>query len=202
VIEKRSKRVGLLGGSFNPVHIGHLHIANELKTRLRLDEVWFIPAYQNPHKMDQNIAPAALRLEMLRLATAHEPSFKVLDVECKRGGPSFTVDTVKSLNEQYPNIDFFLLLGADTIKKFHEWKDPRKIIELCTLVIASRENESFNIDFEHKALKCAILKGITPVPLLNASSTEIRSLIKKGEDFQGHVAAPVFKFITDNYLYF
>lgn len=197
----QSKRVGVLGGSFNPVHLGHLHIANQLKAHFNLDEIWFVPAHQNPHKMDQTIASAAHRLEMLKLATEDNPNYKVLDIECKRQGPSYTVDTLRLLSEQYPENTYFLLLGSDTIKRFHEWKSPYEILELCELVVATREEEGVIIDYGDDKLERSVREALTPIPLIKVSSTEIRSLAERGESYQHLVPAPVFKYLQQHALY-
>ncbi len=198
---ERSKRVGVLGGSFNPVHLGHLHIAKELKSRCQLDEVWFIPAYQNPHKMNQSVVSGVHRLEMLKLAIQDYASYKVMDIECKRKGPSYTIDTLRLLREQHPENEYLLILGSDAIKRFHEWNSPHEILKLCTLVVASREKEGISINYDDNKLERSVREAIISTPLLKVSSTEIRSLAERGESYQSLVPAPVFEYMQQNKLY-
>lgn len=196
-----SKRIGILGGSFNPVHLGHLHLAKELKLRCQLDEIWFVPVHQNPHKLGLSIVSSEHRLEMLQLATRGTPSYRVVDVECKRKGPSYTVDTLKHLHREYPDNDFFLLLGSDTIKRFHDWKDPCEVLNLSTLVVASRYEGGVALDYGDAKLEEIVSEAIIPIKQLNASSTEIRSLIQKGEKYQHLVPPLVCDYIQKHRLY-
>lgn len=199
-MESQPKKVGVLGGSFNPVHLGHLHIAKELKSHCRLDEVWFIPAYQNPHKPNQPSVSVDHRLEMVRLAIQEEPSFKVLDIECKRKGPSYTVDTLVELSRKFPENSYYLLLGSDTMKRFHEWKDPYKILKIAKLVVASRDEE-FQLNFGDDELVRLVKKAIVSLPLVKISSTNIRSLIASNGEFDHLLPSAVADYIRRNNLY-
>lgn len=195
-------RIGILGGSFNPVHLGHLHIAHELKRCCKLDEVWFIPAYQNPHKQDHTNAPVLHRLEMLRLAIESEPEFKVIDIECSKKILSYTVDTLKELKARHPYADFFLLLGSDAIRRFHEWKTPYEILDLCTLVVASRDEVSVPLNYGDSKLEEAVKQAIITTPLLNVSSTEIRKLISEGKEYRHLLPGSVADYIAAHALYY
>ncbi|MEM1283398.1 MAG: nicotinate-nucleotide adenylyltransferase [Chlamydiota bacterium] len=197
----QSKHVGILGGSFNPVHLGHLHLAHELKSRYQLDEVWFIPVYQNPHKLNRPTVSPFHRLEMLRLAVQDEPSYHVLDLECKRKGASYTVDTLKYLCGKYPDNQYYLLLGTDIIKRFHEWKAPHEILQLCKLVIASRGHENVSLNYGDENLKASVMSSFISIPLLDISSTQIRFLVEQGGDFQHLVPAQVYQYIERKGLY-
>ena len=195
------KRIGLLGGSFDPVHLGHLHLANELYKRWNLKEIWWIPAYVSPHKIDTPAISVRHRLEMIQLAIGDIPYYKTLDIECMQEGPSYTVDTLRILTNRYPEVDFFLLLGSDTVERFHDWKEPEEIVRLCGLVIASREKKKPFISGGDQVLLKAVERGWTEIPLLEVSSTEIRTLIKEGKDFTGLLPEKVISYIQEHSLY-
>lgn len=131
-------RIGLLGGSFDPVHYGHLLLAECCREQARLDEVWFMPAAQSPHKRSHLPAPAAARLAMLELATGGEPAFRVCRHELDRGGLSYTVDTLTALGAERPEATFALLLGADALDDFPRWREPARIAALAELIVVCR----------------------------------------------------------------
>jgi nicotinate-nucleotide adenylyltransferase len=135
-------RTGIFGGSFNPVHLGHLLMADELLERLRLDRVVFVPAAAPPHKSASMLAPAEHRYEMVRLAVAGHPGFEVSDVELRRQGPSFTVDTLEALAR--PGLDLLLLIGSETFLDLLSWRRPRRLVELARLVVVPRTGSAFD----------------------------------------------------------
>lgn len=189
------KKVGILGGTFDPIHFGHLNLAFELMEKHGLDEVWFCPAWQNPHKLGSHAVSGTDRLEMVRLAVEDIPVFRVIDVEIKRGGPSYMVDTLKGLTDNNPAIKFFLILGEDAALQFPEWKSPQEITLLCEVLVGSRSLAS-------AAVLPPILKnGLTQIPLLDISSTEIRSRVSK-KLYISHLVPPkVVDYIYKNQLY-
>lgn len=139
-----SLRLGLLGGSFNPVHNGHLAIARRTLEVLELDQILFIPTSQPPHKPNSSLAPAQDRYEMVRLAIASEPSFASSDAEIRRPGKSYSIDTVRLLQQQYgAQTQLFFLIGIDAFLDFPTWRDPLALLELCTFVVLSRPGLSF-----------------------------------------------------------
>ena len=117
-------RLGVFGGSFDPVHYGHLLLAETCREQANLDEVWFIPAATPPHKQDREITPAKLRLEMLQLAVGGTDYFGVTTIEIDRGGVSYTVDTLAELRRLHADAELFLLMGADSLSEFPTWRDP------------------------------------------------------------------------------
>lgn len=161
------KKVALLGGSFDPIHNGHLAMGQAALDHLGVDEVWFIPAGHSPLK-DRPLTNAAHRLKMIRLACQDHPQFKVCDVELKRNGQSYTVDTLETLTKFFPNVDFFWLLGQDQAKQFDKWKDPERLKELATFAVAMRGDQEDFLDL-----------GETFLPLsmepIDVSSTQIRN---------------------------
>lgn len=131
-------RIGIFGGSFDPVHIGHLRMAEVAREAANLDRIIFVPAQVSPFKTDRKVTPGELRLEMLRLAIADNPAFAVSDAELQRPGPSFTVDTLRTLKAESPDADFFFLTGTDTIRDLPKWRDPEIALSLATFLVATR----------------------------------------------------------------
>jgi len=184
-------KVGILGGTFNPVHIGHLILAQTIKEKLDLDRVIFIPANYPPHKY-VDLATARKRLTMVKLAIRDNPGFQAIDWEIKRGGVSYTIETLRQLKSRYPKRDFFLIIGSDLTDEFYSWKDYGQIQELARIVVARRMNAAFgnksnfiNVDM--------VGIGIT--------SSLVRQFIKAGRDIRYLVTPRVFAYIVRNKLY-
>src|SRR5262249_15510073 len=130
-------KVGIFGGTFDPVHLGHLIMAEQCREQAELDEVWFVPAARPPHKQERTLTPFAQRVEMLALAIAGMPAFRVDELEKDRPGPSYTVETLQALHERYPDTQFSLLVGSDSLPDLPGWKNPKRIIELAELLVFS-----------------------------------------------------------------
>lgn len=140
----KNLRLGLLGGSFNPVHNGHLAIARQTRDLLSLDRILFIPAGDPPHKPDGTLASAKDRYEMVRLAVESDPTFAVSGVEISRPGKSYTLDTIRTLQQQYgPSAQLFFLIGLDAFLDFPSWREPATLLNLCSFVVISRPGISF-----------------------------------------------------------
>ncbi|HSB45140.1 MAG TPA: nicotinate-nucleotide adenylyltransferase [Nitrospira sp.] len=153
-------RLGLFGGSFNPVHNGHLTIARQACDALRLDRVLFIPTSDPPHKPHQSLAPAKDRYEMVRLAIASDPLFSISDVEFRRPGKSYTIDTIRLLQQEYgTDAALFFLIGLDAFLDFPSWREPGALLNLCSFVVISRPGLAFSS-----------LSGLTILPPLPAQS--------------------------------
>lgn len=133
-----NNRVGLFGGAFDPIHYGHLGLAREALEKFGLERVVFIPANITPHKRQGTAAPAACRLEMARLAIRGEPSFEVSDIEIKRSGVSYTIDTLSALRQDFPRGEFYMILGRDSFHDLDSWKNYRHLMESCHIVVATR----------------------------------------------------------------
>ncbi len=161
MVKKSDLKVGLFGGSFDPIHFGHINLAIEIFEREKLDKILFCPAGQNPFKKAFT-TPAHHRLEMLKLALEGLPQFEILPWELERDGPSYTVDTLKKLSEHYQHI--FLILGGDTFQEFPHWKDPDEIRRLATILSGPRSSKE------------ASEKGYR---VLEVSSTELRERLEK-----------------------
>lgn len=137
-------KLGLFGGSFNPVHNGHLAIARQTREALGLDRILFIPTSQPPHKPDGSLAPAQDRYEMVRLAIVSDPTLAISDVEIRRPGKSYSIDTVRQLQQEYgAQTQLFFLIGLDAFLDFPSWRAPQTLLELCSFVVLSRPGLSF-----------------------------------------------------------
>ena len=139
-----SSRVGLLGGTFNPVHNGHLAIARQTRDVLGLDRVVLIPTSDPPHKPDENLASAKHRFEMVRLAVGSDPSLSVSDVDLRRSGKSYSIDTVRLLQQEYGvHTLLYFVIGLDAFLEFPTWREPQTLLTLCSFVVVSRPGLSF-----------------------------------------------------------
>jgi nicotinate-nucleotide adenylyltransferase len=137
-------KLGLFGGSFNPVHDGHLAIARQTREALELDQILYIPTSHPPHKPNGSLAPAQDRYEMVRLAIASDPALAISDVAIRRPGKSYSIDTIRQLQQEYgPHTQLFFLIGLDAFLDFPSWRDPRTLLELCSFVVLSRPGLSF-----------------------------------------------------------
>ncbi|MBX6422255.1 nicotinate-nucleotide adenylyltransferase [Thermosulfurimonas sp. F29] len=178
-------RVGLLGGTFDPIHLGHLRVAEEVREKLDLSEVWFIPAGVPPHKRSEPHLPFEERLRLVRLAVEEHPAFRVLDLEGRRSGPSYTVDTLEELRRRHPDHDYFFILGLDAFVEIETWHEFRRLPELATLVVVNRGD----LDLESaRNLSKRLFPGrevlFLQVRRLDISSTEIRRLRRSGRSIR------------------
>jgi nicotinate-nucleotide adenylyltransferase len=200
------KHVGIYGGTFDPIHFGHINLALEIMEYHQLDEVWFCPANNNPHKQEIISATAEHRLAMLELALADLPDFGILPNELERPGPSYTIDTLKELvNEEnetsYPS-KFYLILGEDSVPGFYRWREPAEIIKLAPPLVGKRFFSEKSLELEgNPEITEALLKGMTPTRLMEISATQIRDRVRKGL-YIGHLLpAKVAEYIGHNRLY-
>ena len=199
-------RRAIFGGSFDPVHKGHVSLASELQKALRLDEIIVMPTGISPFKKDLKRSPAdgADRLEMCRLAFADMPFVTVSDYEVSQGGVSYTVDTVRHFHGLYPDDELFLLVGGDMLMSFDRWRSWQEILSMCGLAAVSREQ--IGADTENLEKKAAELRKLGEVIFvktepLEISSTEIREKIIKNYDLSCYVPQNVVKYILENNLY-
>ena len=199
-------RIGLFGGSFDPVHYGHLLLAETCREAALLDQVWWIPAATSPHKQDRVTAAGQHRLKMLQLAVGgHEP-FVICDWELERGGVSYTVDTLEQLRAAQPAAELFLLLGADSINDLPTWRSPQRVCELATPLCVGRPN-SAEPDWQQiselltaEQRQHATSLQIT-MPLVDLSSTEIRQRVAENRSIRFRTPAAVVKYIQTQRLY-
>ncbi|HRJ27648.1 MAG TPA: nicotinate-nucleotide adenylyltransferase [Fimbriimonadaceae bacterium] len=193
-------RIGVLGGSFDPPHLGHLALAHAATRALELDEVLFIPAMRNPLKHQQMLAAPKHRLEMVRRLIQDEPKFAVSDIELNRGGPSFTLETLQELHLLRPG-DYWILMGADALANFLEWKLPEKILRLARIGACFRPPTT--LDHAVLGLPDWVKEKIDRVPLdgLEASSTQIRNQIERGFGIAKTVPPDIAAYILEHDLY-
>jgi nicotinate-nucleotide adenylyltransferase len=194
--------IGVLGGTFDPIHLGHLVVAEEARIKLGLREVLFVPAGQPWLKLDRNITPAAHRVEMVRRAIADNPHFKLCTLEVERPGPSYTVDTLTMLQKQLGSeARFFFILGRDTLAELLLWKEPQKLVQLCRLVVPPRLGSK---DLKHLETAIPGLRDKViqlDMPVIGISSSEIRQRIAQGLTIRYLVPPPVSEYIQDHKLY-
>ena len=194
--------IGVLGGTFDPIHIGHLVVAEEARIKIGFSEVLFVPAGRPWLKLDRNITPAVQRVEMVRRAIADNPHFKLCTLEVERPGPSYTVDTLTMLKKQLGSeASLFFILGRDTLSELPLWKEPEKVVQLCRLVVAPRLGSK---DLKHleKAIPELLDKVIQlDMPVIGISSSGIRQRIAQGLPIRYLVPAEVEKYITGQKIY-
>jgi nicotinate-nucleotide adenylyltransferase len=202
-------RVGVFGGSFDPVHTGHLIMAEYVAERLGLDELHFLPAFRPAHKRRRGLAPFDHRASMLALATKGNPRFRVSTLEGDRGGVSFTVDTLEAVARagrgRKDRMSLYFLLGEDSLAEFHTWRDPERIARLAKLVVLPRPSDRGRADSRTgpQASKGSWRRRVVRLrpPSIEISSTDIRRRLRSGKSVRYWVPDPVLSYITRHGLY-
>lgn len=219
------EKSGILGGTFDPVTLGHLGLARDIQKKMNLDQVWFIPAWQSPHKQDQSPANAGHRRNMLKEALAAFPNFEISEIELKKKGLSYTIDTLTTLQNQDPDTEWYLILGMDTFQDFAAWKNAREILEKVHLAVATRpgypkdlapktpKTLMDDLPFEYQLQgqaegvqtylcretgKTLVFCDIEPIDI---SSSEIRERIKCGLSVKNMLPPEVERYIMAHRLY-
>ena len=200
----RGWRIGFMGGTFDPIHEGHLALARYARTKLKLDAVLFIPAGCPYLKRSRLVADPADRLAMTELAIRDEEGFYISDTEVKREGDTYTADTLEELHASYPGNQWFFLTGADSYCFMDKWIRPSRIFELCTVVCTARDDIDRN-ELEKKRERYRDEYGsdsvILDMPAIDISSTAIREMVRKSLPTEGLVPEPVRKYIEKRKLY-
>lgn len=197
-------RIGVFGGTFDPIHSGHLVIAEDVRRELGLDEVLFVPAGQPWLKAERDVTEAAHRLEMAMLATALNPHFNVSTIELERPGPTYTVDTIAELKSGVAaGAELCFILGLDALAELPQWKDPERLVNMCRLVGVRRPGYE-KIDL--RSLESAVPGAsewvmMVDTPLIDVSATDIRSRVSQGISIQGLVPQTVEDYIAQHGLY-
>ena len=198
-------RIGIFGGTFDPVHMGHLILAEQCRDQAKLDQVWFLPAAQPPHKADKPVTRFEQRCEMLELAIAGHPSFRVERIEKELPPPSYTAETLAELHRRKPGDEFFLLMGADGLPDMPGWYEPRRVIEQAGLVVvprpgvmlwtAERLATALNVDVLEVRLQ------FVACPMIEIASRELRRAMSDGMSIRYMVPRAVEEYIRDRKLY-
>jgi len=186
-------KIGILGGTFNPVHIGHLILAEEAREKLGLDKVIFVPAYLPPHKDNGEIISAAERLKMVRLAIKGNPSFVVSDIEIRRKGRSYTIDTVRALKRTYLRHQLYFIIGSDLLNYLSGWKDLKDVVGLVTFIAATRPG--YPLEQIPAYIRTLSIRAV------DVSAFEVRKCIKRGKSFRYLVPDQVYGYIRKKKLY-
>lgn len=199
-------RVAIFGGSFDPVHFGHLWMAELSREAMNLDEVIFVPTATSPLKPHGPVASNEQRLAMLRLALSGHPQMRIDTREIDRGGTSYTIDTVRSLQAERPDVDWFLLVGTDAFNSLDRWKDPEILLRIITPVVLRRGgDEAPNWELMQKMVGTERAKEIEAaaimIPMIELSSAELRARVKAGMSIRYRVPRPVEAYIEAESLY-
>ena len=196
-------RLGIFGGTFNPIHNGHIELVRHFADLAQLDRVLLIPTGIPPHKVSKDLLSGERRLEMCSLATMDESRIEVSDIELSRQGSSYTIDTLRELEKRYPGAQLHLIMGADMLMCLDSWREYRGIIDRCVICAAARNDDSVRA-LMAKARELNIPDGrviISDEEIMTVSSTEIREKIKKGISVSGLVPRAVEEYIISNGLY-
>lgn len=194
------KKMGIMGGTFNPIHMGHIAIAQAAYEQFALDKVLFVPSGNPPHKKGKMIASNEDRYKMVCLATMNYPFFKVSSIELERGGYSYTFETLEALKKQFEDTEFYFILGADSLFYFDKWKNPQDIVKNAVLLVANRDDSDDTILMKHILRIQAVYGGrfeIMDTPRIPISSTQIR----KGTYLKELVPTDVIDYIETHHLY-
>lgn len=213
-------RMGLFGGTFDPVHCGHLQAGREVRSAFSLDKVLFIPSFAPPHKERAGLAPAADRLRMVELACAGEPGFEASSIEVDAGEKSYSIITLEKIRKIYPLSRVFFILGIDAFLEIDTWRDHERVLEECHFIVMTRPG--FRFEDAGRVLGGALRGRIhrisgtetiderllespriffTPIRAMDVSSTEVRRKIRASESVRGLVPEPVGEYIRARHLY-
>lgn len=201
------KRIGIMGGTFNPVHNGHLLLAQEAKEQYDLDKVWFLPAKRPPHKEKDEIAEDDIRLEMLKLAIEENPAFSVSLLEMQREKElTYTYDTMMELKKTYPELDFYFMIGEDSLFYLHKWYRYEELLRGMAFLVAPRGGEKQGIAEMKKMIsgyeeKYHARIGLIDMPLIEISSTDIREKVKTGRSVKYYLPDRVEEFVRTHHIY-
>jgi nicotinate-nucleotide adenylyltransferase len=199
-------RIGVYGGSFDPVHLGHLVLAEQCREQAMLDRVLFVPAARPPHKQSQSLTSFDRRVEMLALAIAGQPAFQIDELEKERPGPSYTVETLTALRQKYPGDELCLIVGTDTLHDLPQWYQPRRILELATLLAVERAD--WPVLSQRQLRDSLQLPDTFPLryeavqaPLITIASRDMRRRVGEGRSVRYQIPRAVEAYIADKGLY-
>lgn len=198
------KRIGIMGGSFDPIHIGHLILAEYAYEQFQLEKILFVPTGNPPHKDISIFSSSEHRLEMISLAIKKNPHFKLSLVEMERDGIIYTYETLELLKQQTPDVKYYFIMGADSMFSFEQWKEPSRITKNCTIVVATRENMDKQavkdkVIFLKDKYQCQI--EILDTPSLEISSRMLREKVKNNKTIKYFITEEVENYINEKRLY-
>lgn len=198
------KKIGLLGGSFDPIHNGHIRIAENAYQEFQLDEVWFIPAGHSPNKAEEDMTPASIRMQMVSIAIENAPYFRVSDIELRSAETSYTYRTMQKLHQQFPDSQFYFIMGADSLDYFENWKHPEIICRYAAILAAVRDS----MNLTQITSKISQLKSLFPADIfplhykkIPVSSTQLRGMANRHELDSSFLPQKVIDYINQNHLY-
>lgn len=192
------KRVGIMGGAFDPIHIGHLLAAEAAREQHRLEEVWFMPSHIPPHKQQAGVS-GQQRLEMVEAAIRDHPAFKAIDIELQRGGVSYTIDTVKELSKTFPRVEFYFIIGADMVNYLPNWENIEELTSMLQFIGLQRPGSFMELDTLPPYIQNAVT--LADMPLIDISSSLIRRRITEGLSVRYMVPEAVFEYMIRSGLY-
>ena len=190
-----NQKIGLFFGSFNPVHNGHLMLANYIVEYTDLDSIWFVVSPQNPFKEENSLLQDFHRRDMLKMAVGNDSRFEVCDIEFNMPKPSYTIDTLTRLTELYPNVDFYLICGMDNLVSFDKWKDYQCILDNYNIIVYPRNNYDGGEFVNHKSVH------IINAPEIEISSTFIRNAVAENKDVRYFMPEKSYKYMIDMNFY-
>ena len=198
------RKVGIMGGTFDPIHIGHLILGENAYLQFGLDKVVFMPSGNPPHKKDRDGGTDLQRMDMVKLAIASNTHFEISDIEMNEDGYTYTYRTLEKLVKEHPDTEYHFIIGADSLFYFDTWKNPQRIADACTLVVATRNHTSDEkldekIEFVRKRFNATIEKLDTEN--IDCSSSQIRSWIKEGHTVKYYVPDTVINYIHTYHVY-
>ncbi len=199
-------RVGIYGGTFDPIHFGHLILAEQGREQGRLDEVWFVPTAHPPHKEEPGLTRFEQRVEMLALAIAGNPAFRIDELEKERPGPSYTADTLEELRRRHPGQEFLLLVGSDTLLDLPHWYQPHRILEHAGLLVMTRPGSEVLTAEQlrerlHLPERILLRLQVIETPQIDISSRDLRSRVAAGRSLRYFLPRAVECYIHDKRLY-
>ena len=198
-------RIGLFGGTFDPIHQGHLILAERCRESARLDEVWFLPSFKPPHKAERTITRFDQRCEMVTLATTGQPAFRMEPIEKELPEPSYTVQTLSALHQRHPDAEFALILGADSAVDLVNWYRPKEVVELAELILVPRpgvelwtqERIAQNLNVDALTVRLAHVDA----PLIEIASSDLRQRVAQGKTIRYLLPRAVEEYIRERTLY-
>lgn len=197
------KRLAVFGGTFNPIHNGHLHLCKECAKQIYFDKILLMPTNLPPHKQTQELAKNQDRLEMCRLAVEHDPLFEVSDLEMQMQGISYTVNTLRRLKEIYSDWEIYFIIGSDMLFMFHRWISYQEILEMAHLLVGARAPREYDqmVAYTRRRLQNYEKVHILHIPVLPISSTEIRRSLDNPEWVLEYLNPKVYDYIREHRLY-